>query len=109
MFSRLRSVVSEICLIDIKNRSIPIGTLISNTHLHPNVAVIAPPNIIPEAEPKPVTAAKILKARFLSLPSGKAATRIDSPAAEAIAVPSLEQLLQGSKQYQKGQGLLSTR
>ena len=75
-------------LIDIKDSAIPIGTLISNTHLHPNVAVITPPNIIPEAEPKPVTAAKMLSARFLSFPSEKTVTRIDNPAAEAIAAPS---------------------
>ena len=70
----------------------------SNTHLHPKVAVIAPPKIIPAVKPEPVAAAKILKARFLSLPSGKTATRIDSPVAEAIAAPrrpcSLEPLLQ---------------
>jgi hypothetical protein len=52
------------------------------------VAVIAPPRIIPAAKPEPVAAAKILRARFLSLPSEKAETRIDSPVAEAIAAPS---------------------
>ena len=58
-------------LKDSKDTTTPIGTLISKTHLHPNVAVIIPPNVIPAAKPEPVTAAKILRARFLSLPSGK--------------------------------------
>ena len=40
------------------------------------------------AKPEPVAAAKTLRAPFLALPSGKAATRIDSPVAEAIAAPS---------------------
>jgi hypothetical protein len=30
----------------------PIGTLMSNTHLHPKVAVIAPPKIIPAVKLK---------------------------------------------------------
>ena len=71
-------------LIDSKDTTIPIGTLMSNTHLHPKVAVITPPKIIPAAKPEPEAAAKTLKARFLSLPSGKAAARIDNPVAEAI-------------------------
>ena len=70
-------------LIDSQDTATHIGTLISNTHLHPKVAVIAPPKIIPAA--KPVAAAKTLRARFLVMPSGKAATRIDSPVAEVIA------------------------
>ncbi len=71
-------------LIDSNDTMTPIGTLMSNTHLHPKVAVIIPPRIIPAAKPEPVAAAKTLRARFLSLPSGKAPTRIDSPVAEAV-------------------------
>lgn len=73
----------EMYFIDSKDTATPIGTLMSNTHLHPKVAVITPPRIIPAAKPEPVAAAKRLRARFLSLPSGKAATRIDSPIAES--------------------------
>ena len=75
-------------LIDSNDTTSPIGTLMSNTHLHPKVAVIRPPNIIPAANPEPVAAAKMLRARFLSLPSVKAAAKIDNPVAEAIAAPS---------------------
>jgi hypothetical protein len=75
-------------LNDSSDTATPIGTLISNTHLHPKLAVITPPRIIPAAKPEPVAAEKTLRARFLSLPSAKAATRIDSPVAEAIAAPS---------------------
>ena len=80
-------MVFEIYLIDSNDTTSPIGTLMSNTHLHPNVAVITPPKIIPAAKPEPQAAAKMLRARFLSLPSGKAAARIDNPVAEAIAAP----------------------
>ena len=62
----------------------------SNTHLHPNVVVITPPKIIPAAKPEPEAAAKTPRARFLSLPSGKAATRIDSPVAEYCSAKSLK-------------------
>ena len=55
----------------------------SSTHLHPNVVVITPPKIIPAAKPEP-------EARFLSLPSRKAATRIDSPVAEHSTAKSLK-------------------
>ena len=46
----------EMYLIDSNDTAIPIGTLMSNTHLHPKVAVIAPPKTIPAAKPEPVAA-----------------------------------------------------
>src|SRR5262245_25330048 len=86
--SPIGCVVLEMYLIDSKDIMSPIGTLMSNTHLHPKVAVKTPPKISPVAKPEPEVAVKILRARFLALPSGKAAARIDSPVAEAIAAPS---------------------
>src|SRR5215831_18670775 len=77
-------------LIDSNDTATPIGTLMSNTHLHPNDAVIIPPKTIPAAKPEPEAAAKTPRARFLSLPSGKAATRIDSPVAEYSSAKSLK-------------------
>src|SRR5205085_12179606 len=96
-------------LIDNTDTVTPIGTLMSNTHLHPRVAVITPPEIIPAAKPEPVAAAKTLRARFLSLPSGKAAARIDSPVAEAIAAPSPWTTLARIKTISEEANLLSTR
>jgi hypothetical protein len=53
LFSEVRLVALEMYLIDNKETATPIGTLMSNTHLRPKVAVITPPEIIPATEPKP--------------------------------------------------------
>jgi hypothetical protein len=81
-------VVVETYLIDSNDTTMPIGTLMSNSHLHPKIAVITPRKIIPAAKPEPVAAEKTLRARFRCLPSGKVAARIDNPVAEAIAAPN---------------------
>src|SRR6267143_2086279 len=65
--------------------TIPIGTLTNITDLQPNNPVSNPPAIDPAAKPAERTATNTPTARFLSLPSGKAATRIDNAVTDDTA------------------------
>src|SRR2546426_1699443 len=65
----------------------PIGTFTNNIDLQPNAAVRTPPSIEPAAKPAESTEMKIPKAPFLSLPSGKVATRIANAVTVDIAAP----------------------
>ena len=66
----------------------PMGTFTKKMDLQPRVAVRTPPRITPAAKAADETAAKMLRARFLSRPSGKVTTSRERPVAEAIAAPT---------------------
>ena len=66
----------------------PMGTLMKKTDLHPKAAVSAPPRTTPAANPADDTAAKTLRARVLSGPSGKLICRRESAVDEAMAAPT---------------------
>ena len=67
---------------------IPIGTFTEKMDLQPRADVSTPPSITPAAKAADETAAKTLRARFLSRPfPGKVTTSNVRPVAEAIAAP----------------------